>query len=194
MIGTSRTSSLIWTRIGRIKAAIPRIRAMFATFFTEALRDDIEVYVDQYREAFIPISVSLTTPLPGLRDVLALLSPRMKLAIATSRTVRGARHILDDMDLTHHFTTIVGIEDVEESKPHPQPVRLALERLRISPEHAVMVGDTVDDMLAGRSAGAKTVGIAQDDGRRKELKKAGAHYIIEQLCELTRIVYLDSEA
>ncbi len=32
MIGTSRTSSLIWTRIGRIRAAIPRIRAMFATF------------------------------------------------------------------------------------------------------------------------------------------------------------------
>ncbi len=49
---------------------------------------------------------------------------------------------------------------IEEQKPSPRQILLALERLNVKPEDAVYVGDTSFDVLAGKNAGVKTVALA----------------------------------
>jgi pyrophosphatase PpaX len=51
---------------------------------------------------------------------------------------------------------IVTPEDVSNPKPHPDPVRIALERLGVTADEALFVGDSPHDMASGRAAGTRT--------------------------------------
>src|SRR5690606_7164373 len=53
------------------------------------------------------------------------------------------------------FEVLIGAADVENPKPHPEPVLRALERPGIVPEAAVSVGDAPHDMASGRAAGVR---------------------------------------
>ncbi|MBN1270271.1 MAG: HAD-IA family hydrolase [Kiritimatiellae bacterium] len=175
-----------------IHAMIGRpLREMFARVFPDATPDDIALHVREYRDAFHPVSRRMSKPLPGLHEVLPLLADRMKLAIATSRTVQGAVHILEEMKLERYFGVIIGIDEVTAVKPHPEAVRRALDRLGVAPARAVMIGDTTDDVLAGRAAGVATIGISADLVRRGHLAVAGADYIVETLSDLLSILGLE---
>jgi phosphoglycolate phosphatase-like HAD superfamily hydrolase len=47
-----------------------------------------------------------------------------------------------------------------------------------------MIGDTVADILAGKNAGAQTVGVLCGFGKEKELRQAGADLIIKRTPDL----------
>ena len=56
-----------------------------------------------------------------------------------------------------YFDVLIGEEDAKRKKPHHEPVTNALRVLKMGPEEAVFVGDTVYDIKAGKSAGCHTV-------------------------------------
>ena len=60
---------------------------------------------------------------------------------------------LKDLGITARFPVVIGFDDVSETKPHPEGILKALEQLDVPPEMALMVGDTVADIQAGRAAG-----------------------------------------
>lgn len=110
-----------------------------------------------------------------------------KLGMVTSATT--AQKTLEDAGLDHIFDVIVGNDDTELHKPHPEPVLLALKRLGCKPEEAVMVGDLAADILAAQAAGVSlTVGITHGFGTPEMLKDAGATYIINALEELPELL------
>ena len=55
---------------------------------------------------------------------------------------------------------MIAYDHVKKVKPDPEPIYLALEQLDSKPEEAMMVGDNFHDVLAGKNAGTKTVGVA----------------------------------
>ncbi|MBP7275877.1 MAG: HAD-IA family hydrolase, partial [Kiritimatiellae bacterium] len=133
---------------------------MFPALVPDIGGDEVDGYIDAYREAFWPVCVSLTRPLPALDTTLAFLRNRgVHMAIATNRTARGARAILDGFGFSSDFETIIALEDVEQVKPHPEPVQRACAALGVEPRQTVMIGDTPDDIVSGRRAGARTVGV-----------------------------------
>ena len=103
------------------------------------------------------------------------------MAVVTARTASGTRQILRGLQLDRYFEAVVGIEDVERSKPDPEPVRLALDYLEVAPSRAVMVGDTVHDMEAGRRAGTRTIGVATGPHPEEELLASGAEHVVAHL-------------
>ncbi len=70
------------------------------------------------------------------------------------------RHIVEKalakLDIHSYFQTIVTYEDVENIKPHPEPVLLALKQLDCIAAETIMIGDSINDILAGQAAGIKT--------------------------------------
>ena len=103
--------------------------------------------------------------MPGAGDLLAALRQRgARLAAVTNRSRQSSLASLDRVGLLASIETVVSSEDVARQKPDPEPVRLALGRLDVAPAHAVMVGDTVADVEAGRAAGARTIGLAAGFG------------------------------
>lgn len=119
---------------------------------------------------------------PGTRRTLDSLSGRSKLGIVTSRRSTGARRVLDFFGLEAHFSTIIGIENVEKPKPDAEPIRLALQRLSVDPQEALMVGDTPDDVESARRAGVFSVGVTTGVFTADRL--AGADRVVSDLSDL----------
>ncbi len=158
---------------------------MFPALVPDIGTDEVNGYIDAYREAFGPVCVRMTRPLPGLDTALDFLRRRgVRLAIATNRSARGARAILEGFGYGDAFEVIIALEDVEHVKPHPQPVLRACAGLMADPARAAMVGDTPDDMLAARAAGAFAVGVLTGVHDRAALGAAGAHAVLENIGQL----------
>jgi HAD superfamily hydrolase (TIGR01509 family) len=164
------------------------LREMFSTAHPAAAPGEIERLVAEYRAIFLPISVKLARPLPGCREAVQMLARTSKLAIATSRAGPGALRILEAMDLHLFFQAIIGIYDVERPKPDAEPVLRALERLGVPPCQAALVGDTPDDVVAGKAGGVFTIGITTGVHERAELTAAGADEVVESLCQLPELL------
>jgi len=161
---------------------------IFSAAVPAASPSDVERYVEEYRRLFFTSSASRIRVLPGVARTLAHLSSRFGLGIATSRTSDGAERILETLGLRPHISVIVGVEDVERTKPEPEPVLKALRLLGLPPEEGVMVGDTPDDVRAGRTAGLMAVGVTTGAHGRDALMDAGADHVVDGLWELTTLI------
>ena len=58
------------------------------------------------------------------------------------------------------LTLSLAMDDVTKTKPDPEPILLALERLGVTAEEALMIGDNYHDIEAGQNAGVRTAGVA----------------------------------
>ncbi len=173
----------------RIRGMIGQpLRVMFPAILPHITPADIEQLIAYYREHFRPIAPHLSEPMPGLGAMLDHFHPRTRLGIATSRMSDGAQQILGAMDLLDRFDVIIGLQDVENAKPHPEPVLKALAALDVQPDQAVMIGDVPEDMQAGTRAGAHAVGMASELYPPDRLRAAGADAIIHSLDELITLV------
>lgn len=95
-----------------------------------------------------------------------------KMGLVTNTNSNQMAKILELQDFRKHFDVIIHGDDVEKSKPAPEPVLKACELLKIRPERAVLVGDTKSDVRAGRKAGCKVIGIGvQGDWKIKNLRE-----------------------
>jgi HAD superfamily hydrolase (TIGR01549 family) len=172
----------ILPRIGR------PLYEIFQALEPDASRERVQSHVDAYRTAFWPVCLTHTREMPGLRVCLEGLRGRAQLGIATNRSERGARYILDGFGFGADFTTIVALEHVRQVKPHPEAVLSACAQLGVPPEQALMVGDTPDDMAAGRAAGAGAVGVTTGAFDRAALLEAGAQEVLATLADLPGLI------
>lgn len=105
-------------------------------------------------------NLHLSVPFGETVEVLRTLSDAgLGLAAITSRSRRTSVHTIEQAGLAGYLDLILSAEDAPAIKPDPAPLLLALQHLGVPPEAAVMVGDTDADILAGRAAGVRTVGV-----------------------------------
>ena len=64
---------------------------------------------------------------------------------------------LEKYDLKDYFDVVVTAEDTKKHKPDPEPVNIALAKLDSRPEHSLMLGDTMFDILCAKNAGVTSV-------------------------------------
>lgn len=125
---------------------------------------------------------------PGVNEMLARLYRRYPLAVVSARDERGTMAFLDHFDLAKYFDVIVSALSAKHTKPYPDPVLLAAQKMLVSPEHCLMIGDTTIDIRAGRSAGAQTVGVLCGFGEEDELCRMGADLILESTPKLADVL------
>lgn len=168
---------------GAIRALIGRpLAEMFQVAVPNIDEPTLLRSIEAYREAFFPLAQQLSRPLPGALELLELFTARgVQLAIVTTRASDGARRILEGFGKVHLFQTIVGLEHVTNPKPDPEPIELALRRCGVTADATLMVGDTPDDMSAGRAAGVATLGVTSGVFDAQALAEAGAEWIVESL-------------
>jgi phosphoglycolate phosphatase len=92
----------------------------------------------------------------GVKEALDELSRNAKLAIVTNKPVRFTDMILSGLGIRDRLSSVVGGDSLAERKPHPAPVLKALDEMGASPLASLMVGDGVQDIMAGQAAGLKT--------------------------------------
>jgi phosphoglycolate phosphatase len=133
--------------------------------------------------------LSLLRPFPGVVKTLKTLKEQgFILTIASSRSRNSLTELTRDMGIADYISYLIGADDVKEAKPNPEPVLKTLAAMHYDADETLVVGDMAVDILMGANAGAKTCGVTWGNGRRKELKEAGADFIIDRMEELIRIV------
>jgi HAD superfamily hydrolase (TIGR01509 family) len=91
--------------------------------------------------------------------------------VTSGDRVRVSRE-LTDIGVAELFQALVCAEDTVKRKPHPDPLLLALERMRLAPGQAVYIGDSPEDVQMARTAGVRAVGIPGAFPNREALAAA----------------------
>ena len=126
-------------------------------------------------------------PLPGARELLAYLSDtKVPWAIATSGRMETARPVLETLGVDLDRIPVVTRDQVKYAKPDPDLFLAAAERLGADIEHALVLGDSVWDMLAARRARALGIGLLSGGYGQDELERAGAYRVYEDPADLLK--------
>jgi pyrophosphatase PpaX len=129
-----------------------------------------------------------TRAIPGSVELLRDLHARgLRLGIATSSG--RALPFLDRWEVRHLFSGIIGREDVEIRKPHPEPVLKCLGHLQLDPREVVYIGDSPIDIRAGKAAGAYTVGVLTGTSPQEVLHVEDPDHILESVVGLPGILH-----
>lgn len=117
-------------------------------------------------------------PLPGARELLAALTEqRVPWAIATSGRMETAGRLVEKLGVDPAKVPVVTRDQVRYAKPDPDLFVTAAERLGVDILDAVVVGDSVWDLLAARRARALGVGLLSGGYGEDELIRAGAYRV-----------------
>ncbi len=145
--------------------------------------DDVIRLQTLHAEAYRAL-VGEVRPLPGARELLAVLTEHtIPWAIATSGRRDVARPVLELLSVPSHVPVITR-DQVPHAKPDPDLFLAAAERLGVNITDAVVVGDSVWDLLAARRARALGVGLLSGGYGRAELEVAGAYRVYEDPADL----------
>ncbi len=97
---------------------------------------------------------------PGAREALQRVAGRgLVQGLVSSGDPDRVREELRTLGLGDFFAAVVCGGETERRKPDPQPLLAALERLAVPPAHAAYIGDSPEDVLMAKSAGALAVGV-----------------------------------
>jgi phosphoglycolate phosphatase len=141
--------------------------------------EELDGYLQRYLTLYEADPVRLTRPYPGVRETLvALKEAGFRCAICTNKPQRSTEMVLDALDLTHHFGAVLGADAVRHRKPHPDHLEAALNAIGATPHQAVMIGDSINDVMPARALGVPSIVMAYGYGR-VPLKELGADLILD---------------
>jgi HAD superfamily hydrolase (TIGR01549 family) len=141
---------------------------------------------DSIRDAEGPLykqMIEEVEPFDGAKDLLAdLHGDGRTVVLSSSAKADEVEHYVDLLDARDRVTAWTTSADVEETKPEPDLVEVALERA--GTREAVMVGDSIWDAEAAKRAGIPTVGVISGGTSEAELRAAGASEVLESVADL----------
>ena len=129
-------------------------------------------FVDAYKQYYRNISVEKTVLLENAYEAVIAASKFAKLGVVTTKTTQYSIPMMENFGLMKYFDVFIGRQEVENPKPHPEPILKAMEGLCVTPHtHDVfMIGDTKLDLIAAKEANVVGVGVTCGYGTEDELK------------------------
>jgi pyrophosphatase PpaX len=148
-------------------------------------QEDVETLTQAYREYNHLRHDEMVSLFPGVAEVVPQLrNAGIRLGIVTTKMRETSIRALELLGLFENMDTIVSLDDVENAKPHPEPVAKAIRALGANPAETLMVGDSSVDMESAIAAGAVPVGVAWSLKGEEYLLKSGAEYVLQEMNEL----------
>lgn len=148
--------------------------------------------VTAYRTHYPEISLTHTTPIPGIADVLAAAAARRRVLVVTSKPAEFAVPILAAVGLDRYVEAVYApaLDALTEPKAASLRRALAAADAEADPGAAWMVGDRHHDIEAGLACGVPTVGVTWGSGDRAELTAAGATAVVDIPAQLPSVLGL----
>jgi HAD superfamily hydrolase (TIGR01509 family) len=151
--------------------------------------DEVEERLgDELRDAeggFYMELINEVRPMEGARELIEDLRRRgHPVVLASSAKDEEVEHYLDLLDARELANAWTTSGDVERTKPAPDLVHSALQKLGEEAGSAVMVGDTPWDVRSAAEAGVETITVITGGFSEQELREAGAVEVFESVAEL----------
>jgi phosphoglycolate phosphatase len=143
--------------------------------------------VDLYREYYADHLLDNTRPYPGVPEMLEKLSGKTMAVVSNKREI-PVLHILEGAGIAIYFDMVVGGDSLPAHKPDPLPILHVLNRYRMPPDRALIVGDSPHDMAAGRAAGIGTCAVTYGYHPISQLIETGPEWTIHSIEELPNLI------
>ena len=130
------------------------VRSLEAAGVSARVEDVLPVFLEYYRGCLL----DTTRLYPGVEPALESLADR-QLAVLTNKPGEMSRTILAGLGVAQRFARIWGAGDVAARKPDPGGLLKLMAELDAAPAETVLVGDSAVDVLTGRAAGVRTIGV-----------------------------------
>ena len=172
----------------QVKRAIgPGRDEFFRVIFQDVENPDVDTFIARFREIYWDHCLDRTRLFPGMHDVLNRLDGQT-LVVASNKPKVFTEKILKGLGIRDRFEFVMGPEDVAHPKPHPEMVVKVLTLAGGKPSKSIIVGDTANDLKAGRGAGVGLCGARYGYGNTEDLERMHPDFLIDFPLELMDIV------
>ncbi len=174
-----------------LKAAleIPR-RLEQGLGITDITNGETKKFLKVYLKAYYSATQQKTKLIPNIAETIENLSTKAKLAVITMRYVKkqAVEKELRYFGVLKYFSNVVTALDTEKPKPSPQALIKCADALNLDICNCVIAGDSINDIRAGKAAGATTIGVLSGLFYIEELTKENPDLIIKDINTLPNFI------
>lgn len=162
----------------------PPLKKSFSEFY-HLSEDQIERAIEKYRERFSTVGLYENEIYDGMENLLKELSEAgYILEIASSKPTVFVEKICKHFKIKQYFTHIVGSFLDGRRGEKEEVVEEAIRLSKATPDHIIMVGDRIYDVIGAHKKGIAVIGVSYGYGGRQELEEAGADVIVDTVAQL----------
>lgn len=148
-----------------------------------------EELIADYRAWNTSMHDELASEFDGVSETLRLLKAAgMKMAIVSTKRNDILLRGVGLLEADGVFEVIIGMDDVTKTKPDPEPILLALSRLGVNADEALMIGDNYHDIEGGKNAGVRTAGVAWSAKGEAFLQTYHPDFMLQHISDLVQLV------
>ncbi|MGN8048310.1 HAD family hydrolase [Curtobacterium sp. 22159] len=171
----------------RVHRAIGMDSAMLLESLLPDESDDVRSTAKEFHTAYYAEHMPRLRLLPGARDLLrAVAEAGHAVVLATSAPESELTRLRELLDAEEWITAVTSSEDVEDAKPAPGIIQVALDKVDVAPDHAVMVGDAMWDVESSGKVGVPCVSVMTGGIGGDELRGAGAAEVYDDAAAVLR--------
>lgn len=152
-------------------------------------KENLEADLAEYRDLYAQNSCIDTVLYKNTLPVLEELKKRgIAMAVATMKPRESTQAVLEKLGIAHYFFRIISADDMQAPKPDPWSVNTCIAQKGVRPEETLMIGDSMTDVGAGKSAGAVSVAVLGGYSSREKMLVSGADFLVEEIGGLLPIL------
>jgi phosphoglycolate phosphatase len=143
-----------------------------------------EALTPRFMEIYTACATQHTHLVPHAREVLLhFYHAGLRQALCTNKPLSVTRQIVDALDISGFFASVVGGDSTPEKKPHPLPLQTCLDELGVKPAEALMIGDSGADVGAAKALGM-TIVLVPDGYTGVPAESLGADHVSGNLADI----------
>lgn len=128
---------------------------------------------------------------PEVASTLAVLAENgLPMGLVTNKPTPFVMPLLEKLGIAEYFQVVIGGDDVENKKPHPEPLFKVMEKLNLSAEALLFVGDSRNDILAAQAAGCPSVGMTYGYNYGEAIELSKPDVVFDKFCDLLPVLGL----
>ncbi len=142
-----------------------------------------------YKAAYAAHLSAYSCLYPGVREgLVALREAGFAMACVTNKAAEFANPLLERLDISLFFATVVGGECTANPKPAPDALWLCAERLGVPIARGLMIGDSLNDVGAARNAGCPVVCVPYGYNHGHDIRDARPDAVIDSIAALPALL------
>jgi len=183
---TLAKNNIVKTR-DEIKSLIGNyIKVIYQNLSPESSSSELDVFI-QTHFAFQESLLNLSIPFPQtIKTLETLKGAGVHIAVLTNR-VNTSRQSMEISGIDKFVDLTITAADVTHPKPHQESIEKALSHFRVDASKAIMIGDSPADILTGKNAGVKTVGVSFGIHGEK-IKDQNPDFVINDIADVLPII------
>ncbi len=164
-------------------------RALLNNWHVGEIPDDFEDAFELFKTYYAEHDWVHSRLYDGVLETLQTLkNDGFKLACITNKTARFTNPLMETAGLAPYFDFIASGDTFAEMKPNPLPLLETAKLLNVVPENAWMIGDSINDISAGKRAGFKTIAVSYGYAGQHSMADLNADYTVNAILEIVDLI------